>query len=253
MKEKIREYALSLGVHDVGFANVEDYKSPRTPDLKTIFPEVKSLVVSVLREGTHIESLSPRIAMSGRLDTMEFSRSVIFKLANFLENHCGAKAMGVPASYPLDMGSGKMGLISDVSLRHAAVAAGLGAFGRNNLVLHPKFGSRVLFAAVMCDIDIPSDPPYTEEICTGCDICIDNCPARALDNEGQTDVMKCLKVSQPYGIGKAISFWSEFTEKTPEEQRKMFFREDFLSIYQAQMIGFQYFCFKCYNSCPLNN
>lgn len=252
MKSKIREFALSLGVDDVGFASVADYQSPRTPDLKTIFPEIKSLVVCMLREGSHIESPNPQIAMSGRLDTMEFGRNVNYKLAGFLEKQCGARAMAVPFSYPLDMAPGKMGLISDVSLRHAAVAAGLGSFGRNNLVLHPKYGSRILFAAILTDLDLPSDPPCTEEICTNCDICIEMCPAGALDEEGRTNELKCLKISQPYGIGGAIGFWREFSKKSPDEQRKMFLGEEFMRLYQAQMIGFQYFCFKCYNSCPLN-
>lgn len=253
MKNKIRDYVLSLGVDDVGFASVKDYNSPRTPDIKTIFPEVKSLVVVALREGSHIYSPNPRIAMTGRLDIMEFGRSVNFKLARFLEQECGAMAMSVPLSYPLDMSPRKMGVIGDISLRHAAVAAGLGVFGRNNLVLHPKFGSSVLFASVMCDLDLPSDPPISEEICTECNICVESCPAGALDVEGQTDAMKCLKTCQPYGLGRNMSFWSKLTGKTPEEQKKMFFTEDYMTMYQAQFIGFQYYCFKCESSCPLNN
>ncbi len=252
MKARIREFALGLGVDDVGFASVEDYRSPRTPDIKTIFPEIRSMVVTLMREGSHIESANPRIAMSGRMDTAEFGRSVNFKLSRFLEKECGARAMSVPFSYPLDMGAGKTGLISDVSLRHAAVAAGLGNFGRNNLVLHPEYGSRVLFGAVLCDLDLPSDPPCTEEVCTYCDICVEDCPAGALDEEGRTNPMKCLKVSQPAGIGKAIGFWTQLLKKSPEEQKQMLMSEDFMSMYQAQMIGFQYFCFKCYAGCPLN-
>lgn len=253
MKSKIREFALSLGVDDVGFASTEDYKSPRTPDIKVLFPDVKSLVVVAMRESSHIDSPNPRISMAGRMDIMEYARSVNFKLAKFLENEFGAHAMSVPLSYPLDMGPRTMGVVSDVSLRHAAVAAGLGAFGRNNLVLHPRFGSRVLFAAVMCDLELASDPPITEDICNQCGICVDSCPAGALDVEGQTDPIKCLKVSQPYGLGKTISFWSKFADKSPEEQKKMFLSEDFWTMYQAQFIGFQYFCFKCESCCPLNN
>ncbi len=32
--------------------------------------------------------------------------------------------------------------------------------------------------------------------------------AQALGKEGKTDVFKCLRVSQPYGIGGLIRFWS---------------------------------------------
>lgn len=253
MKDKIRDFVLSLGVDDVGFANVKDYNSPRTPDIKTIFPEVKSLVVTALREGSHIYSPNPRIAMAGRMDIMEFARSVNFKLAKFLEQEFGAMAMSVPLSYPLDMSPTKMGVIGDVSLRHAAVAAGLGVFGRNNLVLHPKFGSRVLFTSVMCDLDLPSDPPVNEEICTNCNICVESCPSGALDAEGITDPVKCLKTAIPYGLGKNIRFWIKLLNETPEEQKKMLLSEDYMTMYQAQFIGFQYYCFKCESSCPLNN
>ena len=38
MKSKIKEFGLSLGIDDVGIAAVKDYKSPRSPDLQTIFP-----------------------------------------------------------------------------------------------------------------------------------------------------------------------------------------------------------------------
>ena len=32
---------------------------------------------------------------------------------------------------------------------------------------------------------------------------------------------------------------------------KLFFSKDYWQMYQAQFIGFQYFCFKCYSECPL--
>ncbi|MGE5416538.1 MAG: epoxyqueuosine reductase [Acidobacteriota bacterium] len=253
IKQKIREYAMSLGVDDVGFASVADYKSPRTKDIASMFPEAKSMVVVAIREGSHIKSLNPRIAFSGRMDIMEFGRGVNYKLARFLERECGAMAMSVPLSYPMEMSPKTMGVVADVSLRHAAIAAGLGKFGRNNLVLHPKFGSRVLFGAILTDLDLPSDPPVTEDICTDCGICVDGCPGGALDVEGITDPAKCLKNSQPYGLGKIIGFWSKFVDKTPEEQKQMFLTEDFWSMYQAQFIGFQYFCFNCESCCPLND
>jgi epoxyqueuosine reductase QueG len=44
--------------------------------------------------------------------------------------------------------------VGEVSLRHAAISAGLGAFGQHNLVAHPKFGTRVIFAAVLTKLEI---------------------------------------------------------------------------------------------------
>jgi len=50
MKEKIKEFVLSLGVDDVGIASIKNYKSPRSPDLQSIFPGAKSLVVLAYKE-----------------------------------------------------------------------------------------------------------------------------------------------------------------------------------------------------------
>lgn len=251
VKSRIRQYATELGVDDVGFANVKDYNSPRSPKIEDLFPSARSMVVLTYREASHGESPSPYIAMGGRIDLMEFSRGVNYKLTRFLEKEFHTKAMSIPASYPLNMGGKAMGLIGEVSLRHAALAAGLGNFGRHNLIIHPSLGARVLFTAVLCEMDLPSDPPVTEDLCIDCNICVDECPGAALDEEGRTDNMKCLRNSQPYGIGTSIGFWNKLVKSSPEEQKKLLFSEDFMKMYQAQMIGFQYFCFKCLHTCPI--
>jgi len=251
MKEKIKEFVLSLGVDDVGVADIKDYQSPRSPDIQTIFPKAKSLVVLAHKELSNCESENMQIATGGRLDGLEFARSSNYRVARFLEKELKAKAMTVPPSYPLHMSYETKGTLGDVSLRHAAIAAGLGNFGRHNLVIHPKIGSRVVFTAVMTNLELSSDSPFTEKLCTDCNICIENCPAHALDEEGKTDDMKCLRNSQPYGIGSAIRFWTRFAESPTEEQKKMVKDVNFWRLYQAGFIGFQYFCFNCIKTCPI--
>jgi epoxyqueuosine reductase len=250
-KEKVRDFAMGLGVDDVGFASTAGYDSPRSPELVTVFPDAASLVVLAYKELASCESDCMRIAMNGRLDLMEFSRSCNFKLARFLDREFGSKAMTVPVSYPLPMDRETQGSVADVSTRHAAVAAGLGNFGMNNLVLHPEFGSRVIFTVVMTDLELPADQPVTERICTDCGDCVESCPGGALDEEGKTDVIKCLKNSQPYGIGGNIRFWMKYADATPEERKAMLIDENYWRLYQAASIGFQYFCFNCMKNCPV--
>jgi epoxyqueuosine reductase QueG len=251
MKTKIREFVLGSGIDDVGFASIKEYKSQKSPDVQTIFPGAKSIVVLAYQELSNCESENMQIAMGGRLDALEFARSTNYKVARFLEKQFKAKAMTVPPSYPLYMSYETKGMLGDVSLRHAAVAAGLGNFGRHNLVIHPKLGSRVVFTAVITNIELTSDPPVTEKLCTDCNLCVENCPAHALDEEGKTDAMKCLKKSQPYGIATTIGFWNKFSESPAEEQKKMIRDVNFWRLYQASFIGFQYFCFNCVKSCPI--
>ncbi len=251
MKKKIREFALTMGVDDIGVAAVRDYKSPKSPDLETIFPGAKSLVVLAYKELTNCESKNPQIAMAGRLDLMEFVRTCNYRMARFVDRELKAKTMSVPPSYPLHMSYETKGVIGDVSLRHAAVAAGLGNLGRHNLVIHPKMGTRVIFSALVTDLDLTSDGPVQENLCTKCDICVKSCPGNALDEEGKTDVMKCIRKSQPYGIGSSIGLWSKFAEGTVEERKNLVKDVNFWRLYQAGFIGFQYFCFNCMSSCPV--
>jgi len=251
IKNRIKKYVMDLGVDDIGFANLVDYSSPQSPKIDTLFPEAKSMVVMAFKETSSCESPSNQLCMNGRMDLMEFSRSCNYKTSRFLDREFNVRAMSVPMSYPLDMSAKSMGLIGEVSLRHAALAAGLGNFGRHNLIIHPRFGTRVIFTAILSELDLPSDPPVTEDLCTDCKICIESCPAGALNEEGKTDRLKCLRVSQPHGIGGSIGFWNKFIKSSADEQKKMFLSEDFMRLYQAQIIGFHYYCFKCYTSCPI--
>lgn len=251
MKERIKEFARGLGVDDVGVASVAAYDSPRSPAIEELFPGARSIIVMTLREMSHCESPSPQIAMAGRMDAMEFGRRACFELGGFIERHLGGRAMSIPLSYPQRFTREAPGTVGEVSLRHAAVAAGQGAWGRHNLVIHPRLGARVLFLGLLTDLVLTPDPVITESLCTDCNICVEECPAGALDVEGQTDVMKCLRISQPFGIGGSIGFWRKHAGSSPGEQQKMVSSLDFMRLYQAQIIGYQYFCFKCYAGCPV--
>lgn len=254
MKEKIRKLALDLGADDVGFALAAEYHSPLSPSLDSIFPGATTLVVMAFREAAHCESSNMSIAMAGRLGLTDFIKSCSHKLTHYLERECGAKAMTMPVSYPLTITpESKFGLIADFSQRHAAIAAGLGTWGRHNLVVHPTLGARVLFATILTDLALPPDEAVKQEVCTNCQLCVKHCPAGALDKEGRTDQMKCLSHSQPYGMGARIGFWTRFTDSTPEEQKQMLRSPEFMRLSQASSMGLQYHCFTCYSVCPIGS
>ncbi|MDD2734437.1 MAG: hypothetical protein PHF56_10900 [Desulfuromonadaceae bacterium] len=251
MKESIRSLAEVWGVDDVGFASVCDYQSPNSPSIESLFPGARTMIVLAFQELSACESPSPQMAMGARLDLMEFSRSACYRLARFVEGKLGSPAMTVPLSYPMDYSTPEKIGVGEVSLRHAAVAAGLGAFGRHNLVVHPRFGTRVIFAAVLTKLDLAPDLPVGKNPCNDCGLCVSSCPAGALDKEGKTNVLKCLRNSQPYGMGANIAFWSRFGDATGEEQTAMLRSPEYLSLYQSAFIGYQYYCFRCFAVCPI--
>ncbi len=126
-KEEIRKMGLASGADVVGFAAVEDYKSKRAPDPKAIFPGIRSMIVMGFRElDGGLASDIGRISMHSRLGQMDLTKSCTYRMAKAIEDRFKVKAAPILASYPLNMAAPYMGLVADVSLRHAAVAAGLG-------------------------------------------------------------------------------------------------------------------------------
>lgn len=241
MKEEIRSFIKNLGVDDVGFASVSDYCSPNTPKIESFFPDGKSIIVMAYKELSTCESMDMQLAMNGRLDKRCVMRADAYKICHYLEDKFNAKVLSIPETFPI-------GKTASLSLRHAAIAAGLGTLGRHNLVIHPKFGTRVTFTAIVSNLEIDSDEKVTENPCNNCDICVKNCPAKALDEKGKTDIRKCMKVSQPFSFVAYLSFLDKYIEATKEERQTM--AMEFLPYYQANSFLSQYYCFNCLKLCP---
>ncbi len=75
-KDAIRKLGLKLGADVVGFASIEDYHSERSPDPKTVMPQVKSLIVLGYREiDGALDSNNDRTSLATRLGAMDFSKA----------------------------------------------------------------------------------------------------------------------------------------------------------------------------------
>jgi len=250
MEKEIREFVLSLGVDDVGFARAADYNSPKSGEITRFMPDAKSVIVLAFRVLSSCESPSWSVALNGYLELGAFAKASSYRVARFLESKFDARVANMPLASPIEIDYNKRG-IADFSQRHAAIAAGLGTFGRHNLVVHPRFGTRVNFTSIITNLDLEPSPRSGEDLCIHCNLCVENCPGKALDDEGKTDLMKCLKHSMPYGLGADIGFWTQFTDGSPEEQKEMFRSEHYARLRQAAHLGNQYMCFNCLKSCPV--
>ncbi len=103
-------------------------------------------------------------------------------LAAVVSGLCGwvAAEFGVVAShlpYHVERGG--------IYLKDAAVLAGLGRIGRNNLLVTPEYGPRVRLRALTLDVDLPSTGPSGFDPCAGCPApCRSTCPQGAFRAEG---------------------------------------------------------------------
>lgn len=110
---------------------------------------------------------------------------IAYRLTLLLEAR-GYRTLPLPAttaSYTMpDLTAADLDFFGPFSHRHAAVRAGLGEFGYNNIVLTPRFGPRVRFASIITAAPLEPDPLVTAEICQRdeCRKCLDDCPSKAI-------------------------------------------------------------------------
>ncbi len=101
----------------------------------------------------------------------------------------GFDALPIPASQVIDWQRQR----GHLSHKHVAREAGLGWIGRNNLLITPKFGSRIRLVSILTDIPLKPDEPLQRD-CGDCRNCISVCPARAIvDNPLEFDHIGCYE------------------------------------------------------------
>lgn len=74
-------------------------------------------------------------------------------------------------------------LLAEFSFKFAAVNAGLGWIGKNDVLITERYGPRVRLSAVLIDHEFPCGTPVTESKCGDCHLCVDVCPYKALSGE----------------------------------------------------------------------
>jgi len=67
-----------------------------------------------------------------------------------------------------------------LSKKRMAQLGGIGAFGKNSLIIHPEFGPWVRLRSILTDAELIPDEPYEGDPCTDCDECVRACPTKAL-------------------------------------------------------------------------
>ncbi len=74
---------------------------------------------------------------------------------------------------------------SPIDERHAAVTAGLGMYGDNGLLIHPKYGSLVFIGEVFTSLPPPEGTAiHPPKACEHCGACRRACPTGALVGQG---------------------------------------------------------------------
>lgn len=187
MKEEIKNVLLSLGADACGIAdNARFGQAPKEFAPSDIFPKCQSVIVFGVAIPKSLFSVSPRIIYS-HFNSMstEIVDKIAFDAAKIIENqyaHC--TAVPIPCDGPYDYWDEKtLTGKGTISMKHAAVFAGLGTLGKNSLLISPKFGNRLTVGAILTDLVIEPDEMLPEICVESCTKCIDSCPVHAIENK----------------------------------------------------------------------
>jgi epoxyqueuosine reductase len=187
LADEIRQNALKWGADLIGFASVDRFSRFLPENRPTYdFPEARTVIVLALNMIDPILDIwiqaPPTTGVGrstiGRAFEDEILLAICYRLALFLHLQ-GVKSKVLPYE-------------PGIYLKDAAVLAGLGVIGRNNLLVTPQYGPRVRLRALAIDKELLPNQIMTENLfCKDCDKCIKACPVNALEN-GKFNRELCL-------------------------------------------------------------
>jgi len=188
--QELKKFALEdVGIDLIGVAPISRFKdSPPGKHPCDILPGAKSVVVFAVKLLDGAIQANFRVFEEGKKNvhgiygTFGYVNTpnlhlmwASYYIARYIEKKTGKVASPMPCG-PMQNGG-------PLSMRHAALAAGLGEFGWMGIILTPEFGPRNRFGAVITQAELDPDPMYSgPKLCdpTKCQVCVEKCVTGAI-------------------------------------------------------------------------
>jgi len=87
-----------------------------------------------------------------------------------------------------------------ISYKRLAQLAGFGSYGKNALIINPKFGPWIRLGPLLTNAELLPDKPFEQDLCGDCEDCVKACPVEAL-SPYKVDDSKCLVGVHIAGLG----------------------------------------------------
>ncbi len=207
LKEKIKNRALDFGMDLIGITDLSRLEgAPKRFHATDYLPTARAVIVvgSKIPEGSvenWVRTPSSYQYYGYALLNKELGHAC-YHISKLVEKEGYRCFPIVPTGHSKDWDHKKQ--LGEFSHRHAAVAAGLGEFGYNRLVITPQYGNRVRFCSIITEAPLPSDEMYEgPPLCDRCKKCIKACPTNCLD---ETNPLTCVIGKKRYEYAKLYHF-----------------------------------------------
>jgi len=264
--ETVKEKARALGADLVGIANAAalnanppDPAHPKRPmDISDHDADRVIVIAKRLSAGTtRLPAWDERHKFYNDELALTAIEATSLELVLWLEDR-GYPALIVPPTHvdPLDYrGDARAALGPILSMPHAAVEAGLGTLGLNQMLLTPEYGPRVVVTAVLTSAPVECDSRMEEALCHGaeCGRCLSACPGDVIRHFDR-DWQACQDYRSPHGfhaladhIGRIID------EPDPAKKKAMLRSKDQFYLWQSILRGAGVVtgCRRCQDVCPV--
>lgn len=246
--ERKLSHGVFAGICSVDHPLLEAYREK----MKAMLPDGRYLIVfaAAHSRGTLNSGNNP-VQQFDTIYTYRKAGDLSHELSREIEDE-GYLGVAVPVYMPMDMlGEGK-GMRGEICWRRAGVAAGLGFIGKNGLLITEEFGPLVRLGGVVTNYpleDHVAKKVITESKCGSCTVCLDSCPAGALE-PFKINKKKCGDRTFTYGLRGFASFLEEVASSEESKRQEALKSSALREIWQNFMTGCYYYCWVCQTSCP---
>lgn len=257
---QVREMVLAEGIDLVGIADARELILAYPPRPATaLMPAARSVIVLAVAHSIGA-ARAPDIKLwtRNKMETSRLLDRTAEKVSRRLESR-GFLSLPISADKPVeihkrDPNTGKRfshtRVVGHLSLKHAAVSAGMGQIGRSNLLLTRELGPHQRLGGIVTEAALKPDPRRVQDLCIeGCRKCEEACPVGALKG-GNYDVDPCfnywslgLERMRPRSAGELPAFLRMLYENL---QR----RDLFIEMGQTYITDVD-FCIDCMKACPV--
>ena len=173
-----------------------------------------------------------------RLDTLSLRFSILLE-------ESGARAIPIYGCMPLGVNT-KGTVVGILNQMRMAEITRIGVIGKNGLLIHSQYGSRLMLGGLLTDSSLPVTryPDSEEPGCpSGCQICSEACPVNAIIPERKkVNIMRCLNhTARTPAMSKLKFLYLRARDKTAAAR--------YMSITSFDEHTF-HICSKCVSLCP---